>query len=108
MYLLGPRYQNSHLIKLVCRQYNTFQENFVRVNEILREIYWESLRAPAYNSTMIKNPYRREVLRRKFLGRTKEERLKTQAENALFYSNRVKEVEEKELGLRKEQKEKAE
>lgn len=46
IFLLGPRYKNSHIVKLVCKQYNTFHENYMRVMEILREIYWESLRAP--------------------------------------------------------------
>ena len=49
----------------------------MRVLEILREIYWESLRAPTTNTTMLKNPYRREFLRKKFLGKTKSERLAT-------------------------------
>ncbi|MFM7850629.1 MAG: hypothetical protein ACKO96_01620 [Flammeovirgaceae bacterium] len=47
--------------------------------ETLREIYWESKRAPSTNTTAIENPYRRETLRKKFLGRTKEERKATLA-----------------------------
>jgi len=48
VYLLGPRYnaQRPHDIKIVCKQYETFQENYIRAHETLREIYWESLRAP--------------------------------------------------------------
>lgn len=47
----------------------------MRANEILREIYWESLRAPITTLSQMKNPYRREYLKRKLLGRTKEERI---------------------------------
>lgn len=42
--------------------------------EILRELYWEAKRAPDTNTTMLKNPYRREFLKKKLLGKTKEER----------------------------------
>jgi hypothetical protein len=42
--------------------------------ETLREIYWESKRAPSINTTMLKNPYRREFLMKKMLGKTKDER----------------------------------
>lgn len=52
-------------MKLVCKQYNTYHENYVRVMETLREIYWESKRAPDTNTTAIKNPYRREFLKKK-------------------------------------------
>ena len=45
--------------------------------ETLREIYWESKRAPETNTTSIVNPYRREFLKKKFFGRTREERLLT-------------------------------
>ena len=74
IYLLGNRYTGSDKIKLVCRQYNTFHENYIRVMEILRELYWEAKRAPDTNTTMLKNPYRREFLKKKLLGKTKEER----------------------------------
>lgn len=74
IFLLGNRYTGSDKIKLVCRQYNTFHENYIRVNEILREIYWESKRAPSLNITALKNPYRREFFKKKFLGRTREDR----------------------------------
>jgi len=46
----------------------------MKVLEILREIYWESLRAPLTNTTLIRNPYLREKLKKKLLGRTKVER----------------------------------
>lgn len=75
IFLLGNRFTGSDKIKIVCKQYNTFHENYVRAHEILREIYWESKRAPETNTTAIKNPYRREFFKKKFLGRTREERL---------------------------------
>lgn len=74
IFLLGPRYTGSDKIKLVCSLYNTYHENYAKVFEILREIYWESKRAPSINTTIIQNPYRRDFFKRK-LGRTKEERL---------------------------------
>jgi hypothetical protein len=75
--LLGNRYTGSDKVKLVCKQYNTYHENFVRAHEILREIYWEAKRAPDTNTTAIKNPYRREFFKKKFLGKTRTERLIT-------------------------------
>jgi Mitochondrial ribosomal subunit protein len=74
LYLLGPRYTGSDNIKIVCRQYNTYHENFQKAMEILREIYWEAKRAPSTNTTAARNPYRREQFKKR-LGRTREERL---------------------------------
>ena len=44
----------------------------MKAMEILREIYWESKRAPSINTTAITNPYRRKFLKKKFFGKTKE------------------------------------
>jgi hypothetical protein len=44
--------------------------------ELIREIFWESIRAPDRNRTMIRNPYRREFIMKKAFGRTAEERRK--------------------------------
>jgi hypothetical protein len=77
---LGPRFTGSDKIKIVCKQYNTYHENYVRALEILREIYWEAKRAPTIDVTSIRNPYRREFLKKKFYGKTKEERLATMKE----------------------------
>jgi hypothetical protein len=74
IFLLGPRYRNSPMIKLTSRKYFTFQENYMRLMELVREIYWESMRAPSRNMTMIRNPYRREAIMKKLLGRTSAER----------------------------------
>jgi len=40
----------------------------------LREIYWESKRAPDRCATLTRNPYRREKLIKSTYGKTKEER----------------------------------
>lgn len=104
IYLLGPRYKDSHKVKLVCTQYNTFHENYIRVLEILREIYWEAKRAPDTNVTAIKNPYRKEQLIKKFFGKTKEER---KANYAKFIEEDLQHrlaVEAEELGLEEQQK----
>lgn len=58
----------------------TFQENYRRNIEVLRELYWESKRAPENNSTMEKNPYKREKLIKQTLGRTKQERREAKKE----------------------------
>ena len=99
VFLLGNRYTGSDKIKLVCKQYNTFHENKVRVLEILREIYWESKRAPEINTTSIKNPYRREFLRKKFMGRTREERFATLERLKVFEAKNKIEVDAALMGL---------
>ena len=75
--MLGPRYQGGHEVKLVGRQFMTFQENYLRVMEQFKEIYYEALRAPEENVTMKRNPYRKEFLIKKFYGKTKTERKET-------------------------------
>jgi hypothetical protein len=76
IFLLGPRYkpEMGNQFKIVCKQFMTFQENYLRALEQFREIYWESLRAPSENVTLDRNPYRREKLIKKLYGKTKEER----------------------------------
>lgn len=83
IYLLGNRWTGSDIVKIVCKQYNTYHENQLRAMETLREIYWESKRAPDTNTTAMRNPYRREFLKKKFLGKTREERLATLEKNKL-------------------------
>lgn len=73
-FLLGPRYKGGHEIKIVCRQFLTFQENYLRALEQFREIYWEAKRAPDRCATLTRNPYRREKIIKGLYGRTKEER----------------------------------
>lgn len=108
VYLLGNRYTGSDKVKLVCRQYNTYHENYVRVMETLREIYWEAKRAPGMNTTAIKNPYRREFLKKKFFGNTREERLANlKALDERVALERIQ-VDKEELGLLEEAKNKQE
>jgi len=65
----------------------------------LREIFWESKRAPSINTTIIKNPYRREFLNKKFYGKTSEERKATKKFlKDSIEANKIK-VEREELGL---------
>ena len=108
IFLLGNRYTGSDKIKIVCKQYNTFHENFVRANEILRELYWESKRAPDTNTTALVNPYRREFFKKKFLGRTLEERVaNAKALEQLDQEHRLK-IDQQILGLEQKNSEKQE
>lgn len=67
--------------------------------EILREIYWEAKRAPDTNTTSIKNPYRREFLKKKFFGDTKEERQATLEKLKQTDAQHRLNVDQEELGL---------
>ena len=69
-----------HHGKIVISQYDSYQENYVRAFETLREIFWEAKRAPSINTTIKCNPYRREFLIKKFFGKTSEERRKNRNE----------------------------
>ena len=99
IFLLGNRYTGSGKIKIVCRQYNTFHENFIRAHEILRELYWESKRAPSINTTALKNPYRREFFKKKFFGRTFEERAAFMKSFEEMDAQHRLDVDKQELGL---------
>ena len=99
IYLLGNRYTGSDKVKIVCRQYNTYHENYIRAHEILREIFWEAKRAPSINTTALKNPYRREFFKRKFLGRTREERLAAIHQLEIQDQEHRLEVDQAEVGL---------
>ena len=105
IFLLGNRFTGSDKIKIVCKQYNTFHENFVRANEILRELYWEAKRAPDTNTTALKNPYRREFLKKKLLGRTREERLATIEELANLDQERRLRIDKEYMGIAQEKEE---
>jgi len=94
IFLLGPRYTGSSRIKIISRDYFTFQENYIKCLELLRELYWEALRAPSRNITLVRNPYRREFLIKKFFGRTSKERRQKRREVKLAYRQHMREVEE--------------
>lgn len=108
IFLLGNRYTGSSKIKIVCRQYNTYHENFLRAHEILRELYWESKRAPALNTTALKNPYRREFFKKKFFGRTREDRLAFMKSFEEMDAQHRLDVDKQELGLMEEDAQKQE
>lgn len=103
IYLLGPRYLGGHKVKIVMKQYNTYQENYIRAMETLREIFWEAKRAPATNATLVRNPYRREKLIKKFYGKTADERMaKLTAQKAQIEETKRK-IDEAEIGYKKEE-----
>jgi len=47
----------------------------MRANELLRELYWEALRAPNTYQNLRRNPYLRDRMKKK-IGATRSERLK--------------------------------
>lgn len=75
---MGPRYNKNtiNVIKIVHKNFHTYEENYMRALQIFREIYWESLRAPDRCITLKRNPYRRQKLNYALYGKTKEERTK--------------------------------
>lgn len=76
IFLLGPRYNpdKPHEIKIVSKQYATYIENYFKAFELIKELYWEALRAPDTPANFQRNPYLRERITKRKLGRTKEER----------------------------------
>lgn len=74
-----------------------------KVIEILREIYWEALRAPSINTTMLKNPYRREFIIKKFLGKTKAERIAKKEELKKLEEEVKRNAHEREIFNKKEE-----
>jgi hypothetical protein len=67
--------------------------------EILREIYWESKRAPDVNTTMLRNPYRREYLLKKVYGKTKEQRVQAKLEEVKWLEENKMNIDAEEMGL---------
>ena len=82
IFLLGPRHnpKKPHDIKIVTKQYATFTENYFKGMQTIKELYWESLRAPADDANFKRDPYLREAILKKKFGKTREERLQTRAE----------------------------
>jgi hypothetical protein len=99
IFLLGPRYnpKKPHEAKVVIKQYNNMSENFIRANEVLRELYWEALRAPRTNVIFRRNPYQREKMIKKHFGRTKEERKASITRINKEYSEHVEAVKRAEV-----------
>lgn len=94
IFLLGPRFTGSTKIKFVSREFFTYQENYIKCLELMREIYFEALRAPSRNITMLRNPYRREFLIKKLFGKTAEERRASRAEFKKGIKAHYREVDE--------------
>ena len=76
IFLLGPRYkpEKPHRLKIVVKQYPDFEDNCNKAFEILKELYWEALRAPEDKTNWKKNPYLKEKTIKKLFGKTAEER----------------------------------
>ena len=81
--------------------------------ETLREIYWEALRAPTDRVDLRRDPYLRQRLKKKVLGRTKAERDKKKRELKKFHEDhkaavdaKIAEDEEAGVGTPREHKEK--
>lgn len=73
IYLLGPRYRGNNMITLNCKQYDNFDQNYAKLEETIKELMIETLRAPQVEIDCIRNPYRHDRYK-KLLGRTKEQR----------------------------------
>ena len=76
IFLLGARWdpKKPNHVKIVTKQYPTFLENYFKGLETIREIYWEALRAPADPVHFRADPYLKQKVMWRKLGRTKEER----------------------------------
>lgn len=86
------------------KQYPTFLENYFKGMETIRELYWESLRAPDDAVNFRRDPYLRENFIKKKYGKTRAERVaktaelaKWEAEWKVTVDERLKK--EKELGI---------
>lgn len=75
IYLLGPRYRGKSTITLRCKQYTTYDQNLKKLDQTMRELVLESLRAPNIQSHCIRSAYAHDRFKRAF-GRTREERVK--------------------------------
>lgn len=71
IFLLGPRYnpKKPFDVRIVMRQYSEYQQNFDRACEVLREMYWEALRAPDDLVNFRRNPYLRENTIKRVFGK---------------------------------------
>ena len=72
--------------------------------ETIKELYWEALRAPATPVNIQRNPYMRQNLIKKRLGKTREERVAKMAENKRNRKAHMREVDaavqrDEELGI---------
>jgi hypothetical protein len=79
IYLLGNRYKGGSTFKICVRQYDNPEHNMLKALDILKQLYYETKRAPAFIWERMTNKQRRSA-KRKYLGKTKEEQDKKVAE----------------------------
>lgn len=46
-YIISQRYKRKSTFELVSEAYDNFEDNFRKVMEMARELYWEAKRAPS-------------------------------------------------------------
>lgn len=87
------------------KQYPTYLENYFKGFETIRELYWEALRAPTDAVNFRRNPYLREMHKKRFFGRTKDERVAKIAELKKMHADRLQEMELEEKAETEKQQE---
>ncbi len=73
IFLLGPRYKNSNIFKIVFRNFNTYEKNLLKAFDLLKMLYIEAKRAPIFHPIRATLQERKKYYRKHF-GKTKEER----------------------------------
>lgn len=91
IFLLGQRYKNDNKVKIVCRQYTSYEHNLTKAVDIFRQLYWEAKRAPLYHWPMTKNIERRRAARKLF-GKLPPEEMKKRKTLAEEEVNKQKEI----------------
>ncbi len=84
IFLLGPRYKNSSVFKIVYRNYDSYEKNLLKAFELLKLVYIEAKRAPIFHPFR-STPRERKVYYRNYFGKTKDARDKgIKAMNELY------------------------
>jgi hypothetical protein len=84
IFLLGNRYKGSPKVKINCRQYDNFEDNYYKTLDIIKQLYWEAKRAPGFDPKYLR-PRRRYRVLKKLLGKTLQERNKKLEEMSKVY-----------------------
>jgi len=92
IFLLGPRYKNSTVFKIVFRNFDTHQKNLFKAFEILKLLYIEAKRAPVFHPVKATLQERKKYYRKHF-GKTKEEREINFKKNEEIYNKEIVEFE---------------
>ena len=71
IFLLGRRYKGGNSFKIIVRQYDNLEYNFAKGLDILRQLYYETKRAPPFLWDRMTNKQRR-ITKKKYLGKTVE------------------------------------